>query len=87
MEKKQPFRDKVEFIYDKDIELVYKKTIDLMMFAWVTSITEVLPAVGQKQAIGKFLEWMELSEDEYPSASAKAAYLRMKNKFIWRTKK
>ena len=80
MPKEKPFESRIETLYKKN-------GVDLMMFAWVTAITKILPAVSQVKAIEMFQEWLGLSEDDYPAESAKVTYSRIKQDFIWRTKK
>jgi len=80
MPKEKPFENKIESLYKKS-------SIDLMMFAWVSAITKILPAVRQVKAIEMFQEWMGLSEDDYPAECAKVTYSRIKQDFNWRTKK
>lgn len=80
MPKEKPFEKKIDAFYKKNC-------IDIMMFGWVTSITEVLPAVDITHAIEMFKKWVELSDDDYPTSSAKIIYSRIKQNFNWRTKK
>ena len=80
MPKEKPFEKKIDAFYKKN-------SIDIMMFGWVASITEVLPAVSITQAIEMFKKWVELSDDDYPTSSAKIIYSRIKQNFNWRTKK
>lgn len=42
--------------------------------------------VSEKKAIEKFLDYMKLSEDDYPITSAQSIYSRIKNDFLWKTK-
>lgn len=80
MAKEKPFEAKIDAFYKKN-------TIDMMMFGWVMAITKILPAVRQKQAICMFLEYMGLSEDDYPLRSAEQTIRRIKQNYLWRTKK
>jgi len=80
MSKEKPFEHKIAAFYKKC-------SIDMMMFGCVMGITEVLPAVNIDRAIEIFKKWMDLSEDDYPTNSARITYSRIKQDFIWRTKK
>jgi len=79
MSKEKPFEGKISNLYKKN-------SIDSMMFGWVSGISEVLPAVSVNQAIEMFKEWIGLSEDDYPTNSARITYSRIKQDFIWRKK-
>jgi hypothetical protein len=80
MSKEKPFEGKISSFYKKNC-------IDVMMFGWVAGTTEVLPAVSVNQAIEMFKKWVDLSEDDYPTNSAKITYSRIKQDFIWRKEK
>ena len=71
--------------FEVNIEKFYKcKSIDIMMFAWVSCLEKNLPGVNQTKAIENFLAWMGLSEDDYPLDSAKVIYSKMKKDYLWR---
>lgn len=76
MPKEKPYEGRIENFYKK-------KTIDIMMFAWVSCLEKNLPAVSQTKAIENFLAYMGLSEDDYPFDSAKVIYSQIKQDFLW----
>jgi hypothetical protein len=76
MPKEKPYECRIENFYKK-------KTIDIMMFAWVSCLEKNLPAVSQAKAIENFLAYMRLSEDDYPFDSAKVIYSQIKQDFLW----
>ena len=77
MPKEKPFEANIEKFYKN-------KTIDVMMFAWVSCLEKNLPAVSQTKAIENFLAYMGLSEDDYPLDSAKVIYSKIKKDFLWK---
>lgn len=75
MGKVKPIEDRIPWIYRK-------KTIDQMLFSYVTGVRDAHGRITIEQAILMFMEKYNLSEDDFPVESAMVSYQRMHRDFV-----
>jgi len=71
----------------KPIQQLYKcNSIDLMMFSFVCGVKRVIPSASITSSIDLFIEYNDLTEEEYPKESALVTFTRLSKYFKNRLK-
>ena len=70
-----------------DIPSLYKKSAeDLLMFGWIYGQKQIVPSVSIKKSIELFMNFCNLSEDEFSVESAEIIFNRMNKQFLFEKK-
>jgi hypothetical protein len=60
-------------------KFIKRRTFDVLLFGWISSLRHNLPGVTLDQAVSQFLAHFGLTEEEHSLDTAKRTYLRMVN--------
>lgn len=63
-------------------KFINRRSIDLLMFGWVTGIRRQMPAATVEQTVKAFSDFYGIEEDDYPIETMKSTFFRMNNEMV-----
>lgn len=63
-------------------KFINRRSIDLLMFGWVTGIRKQIPAATVEQTVKAFSDYYGIEEDQYPIESMKSTFFRMNGEMV-----